>query len=159
PAALLVPYTRQLMAFALFTPDPTEVLMIGLGGGSMAKFAHRHLPGTRVTVVEIDAQVIAMREAFQIPADDARLRVVHDDGARYLTRLQGTVDAVLIDAFDAQGVSPSLCSEGFYREVRRCLAPQGTLMMNLHGDPTRHPMHVEQARAAFDGRVMLVPVT
>lgn len=159
PAALLVPYTRQMMSFLLFTPDPTEVLMIGLGGGSMAKFSHRHLAHTRVIVVEIDAQVIGLRNAFQIPADDARLQVVHDDGALYLQRLGGTVDTVLIDAFDAQGVSPTLSTAAFYQEVRRCLTPQGTMIMNLHGDPTRHPAHVKQAQAAFDGRVMLVPVT
>src|SRR5690606_32241495 len=105
----------------------------------------------RVTAVEIDAQVIAMRDVFQVPADDARLQVVHDDGARYMQRLGGTVDTVLIDAFDAQGVSPSLCSDAFYGEVRRCLSPQGTMIMNLHGDPARHPLHVAQARKAFDG--------
>ena len=34
-------YTRKMMAFLLFVPDPGHVLMVGLGGGSLAKFCHR----------------------------------------------------------------------------------------------------------------------
>src|SRR5687768_5676420 len=44
PHALIAAYTRKMMAFLLFRPAPRHVLMIGLGGGSLAKFCYRHLP-------------------------------------------------------------------------------------------------------------------
>ena len=37
PDELALDYTRTMMAFLLFQPLPREVLMIGLGGGSMAR--------------------------------------------------------------------------------------------------------------------------
>ena len=43
PFALALDYTRCMMAFLLFHPEPREALMIGLGGGSLAKFFHRRL--------------------------------------------------------------------------------------------------------------------
>ena len=52
----------------------TSCLMIGLGGGSLAKFCHHYLPETRITVVEINPHVIAMRRHFQVPDDDAHWR-------------------------------------------------------------------------------------
>jgi spermidine synthase len=52
--------------------------------GSLAKFCYRHLPHTRITVVESESRVIALRNAFYIPNDDHRFRIVHDEGARYL---------------------------------------------------------------------------
>jgi hypothetical protein len=58
PAALVNEYTRKMMAFLLFCPNPRHVVMIGLGGGSLVKFCRRHLPGTLLTIVEIDATVI-----------------------------------------------------------------------------------------------------
>src|SRR5690349_9611761 len=61
PEALIAPYTRKMMAFLLFLPAPRHVLMIGLGGGSLAKFCYRHLPRTRISVVEVNADVIALR--------------------------------------------------------------------------------------------------
>ncbi len=84
PHALIALYTRKMMAFLLFLPAPRQVLMIGLGGGSLAKFCHRHLPCSRISVVEISAEVIALRDQFMVPADDERFEIIHDDGARFI---------------------------------------------------------------------------
>src|SRR5688572_14911651 len=74
PDALISLYTRKMMAFLLFNPSPRHIVMIGLGGGSLAKFCHRHLPRSQITAVEIDADVIALREEFCIPKDGERFR-------------------------------------------------------------------------------------
>jgi spermidine synthase len=44
PFALQLPYTKTMMGFLLTNPNPRHILMIGLGGGSMVKFCHEHLP-------------------------------------------------------------------------------------------------------------------
>src|SRR5690606_15673673 len=80
PYALEFEYTRLMMGFLLFDPDPAHMLMIGLGGGSLPKFCHRYLPQTSIDVVEIDPDVIALRDAFHVPPDDARFRVIAADG-------------------------------------------------------------------------------
>jgi hypothetical protein len=36
PDALICQYTRKMMAFLLFNPNPKHIIMIGLGGGSVA---------------------------------------------------------------------------------------------------------------------------
>ncbi|MCK7473843.1 MAG: hypothetical protein MZV49_10665 [Rhodopseudomonas palustris] len=97
--------------------------MIGLGGGSIAKFCHHHLPRTRFTAVEVDAEVIALRQEFAIPDDDERFEVVHDDGANFLSRTALRPDVVLVDAFDEIGVAPSLASLEFHLSVSRVLQP------------------------------------
>lgn len=51
---LVIPYTRVIMSFLLLEPSPRHVAMIGLGGGSLAKYCYRHLPGTGITAVEIN---------------------------------------------------------------------------------------------------------
>src|SRR5258705_7908858 len=67
PFALALDYTRCMMAFLLFHPAPREALMIGLGGGSLAKFFHRRLRPTRVRVVELDERVVrAARTQFAL---------------------------------------------------------------------------------------------
>lgn len=159
PDALVTAYTRKMMAFLLFMPDPRHVLMIGLGGGSLAKFCYRRLPRARISVVEINADVIALRGLFAIPADDERFQVIHDDGAAFLAKARATPDVILIDAFDELGVAPSLASSDFYRRASESLTAEGVLVMNLSGDVNRYPIHIEYLRAAFDGAVLLLPVT
>ena len=59
PYALALDYTRCMMAFLLFHPEPREALMIGLGGGSLAKFFFRKFKQTSIRVVELDPRVVA----------------------------------------------------------------------------------------------------
>lgn len=158
PYALVSAYTRKMMAFLLFLPEPRHVLMIGLGGGSLAKFCHRHLPQTRISVVEISAQVISLREHFSIPPDDERFEIIHDDGAAHLASVPLSLDVILIDAFDELGVAPSLASPDFYHRASQSLAPDGVLVVNLSGQKTRYPLHIQSLHEAFDGAVVLVPV-
>src|SRR3954471_4468627 len=157
PDALIAQYTRKMMAFLLFNPNPKHIVMIGLGGGSLAKFCYRHLPRTRITVVEINEDVIALREEFCIPRDDERFTVVHDDGARYVERLAEPMDVLLIDAFDAEGIALSLAKSDFYACAARQLNEKGMLVMNFWGPCDRYVENLAQARAAFGDSLLLVP--
>jgi spermidine synthase len=159
PDALICQYTRKMMAFLLFNPDPKHIVMIGLGGGSLAKFCYRHLPRSKITVVEINEDVIALRGEFCIPKDDDRFRIVHADGARYVERLDEKVDVLLIDAFDADGIALSLANSEFYSSAARQLTDNGVLVMNFWGPCERYVDNLTQARAAFGDSLLLVPVS
>ncbi|MEO8062308.1 MAG: spermidine synthase-like protein [Pseudomonadota bacterium] len=159
PDALISQYTRKMMAFLLFNPNPRHIVMIGLGGGSLAKFCYRHLPRSQITVVEISADVIALREEFCIPGDCERFRVVHDDGARYVERLDEKIDVLLIDAFDADGIALSLAKSDLYACAARQLTENGMLIMNFWGPCERFVENLLPARAAFGDSLLLVPVS
>ncbi len=158
PVALDFAYTRKMMAFLLFVPAPRSVLLLGLGGGSLAKFCHRHLPGTRLVAVEVDPHVLAFREQFLVPPDDARFRVVRADAAGYVAQCEETHDVVLLDAFDQHGVAPSLCTREFYEDVRGCLERRGVLVANLVGDKAERMAHLGMIRRVFGDNLLLLPV-
>jgi spermidine synthase len=159
PDALIAQYTRKMMAFLLFNPNPRHIVMIGLGGGSLAKFCYRNLPRSRITVVEINPDVIALRGEFCIPEDDERLRVIHDDGARVVERRDEPMAVLLIDAFDADGIALSLAKSDFYASAARQLTDNGILIMNFWGPCERYVNNLLHARAAFGDSLLLVPVS
>src|SRR5439155_18893550 len=73
PDRIELDYVRAMMAFLLFHPDPRDVLLVGLGAGSMARFIHQHMQRTRVAVVELDPGVVSVaRRYFRFPEEDAR---------------------------------------------------------------------------------------
>ena len=158
PDALVSAYTRKMMAFLLFNPNPKKIVMVGLGGGSLAKFCYRNLPRTRISVVEIDDRVIALREEFHVPANDHRFRIVCDDGARYIAHSSEHIDVVVVDAFDTDGLAPTLADTDFYERAARRLSSNGMLVMNFSGVPERYVLHIKRIRAAFGGITLLVPV-
>jgi spermidine synthase len=152
PFALDFAYTRKMMAFLLFVPDPGHVLMVGLGGGSLAKFCYRYLPQARLTVVEVNPDVIAMRGAFNIPEDE-RLAIVQADAADYLPKGEGDTDVLLLDGFDAKGVAPGFLDRGFYRAARQRLRPGGLLAANFAGPRKYWSKHLGLLNETFEGRV------
>ncbi len=158
PFALDLAYTQEMMAFLLFNGQPRRILLIGLGGGSIAKYCYRHLPAARVTAVESDPDVIALRDEFLIPRDDFRFSVIRADGAAYLAELRRKVDALLVDAFDREGIPTSLANLEFYENARRCLSANGVFVMNLAGGKTTQPAHLNWIQEVFGEGVFAVPV-
>lgn len=161
PCALVNEYTRKMMAFLLFNPAPRDVVMIGLGGGSLVKFVRRHVPGARMTVVEIDANVIALREQFLIPPDDDGLRVVHADGADYVGRLAraGEVtDVLLVDAYDRTGIARSIANREFLQDARSVVGRDGVCVINLAEYESNVERMLEMVREVFGGPVFSVRV-
>ena len=53
PEYLVLTYTRAMMSCLLFKPTPCKVLLIGLGGGSLAKFLLHHIPNCTIDAVEL----------------------------------------------------------------------------------------------------------
>jgi spermidine synthase len=154
PNRLVVDYTRTMLAALRHVPAPRTVGMVGLGGGSQVKFLHRHLPTASLEVFEIDPAVLALRETFRIPPDDARLRVVLADAAVELPRRRAAYDLLLVDGYDPQGIPPALSTPGFYRACRAALREGGAVAVNLYD--TEHARHVAHLRAAFGERQVVV---
>ena len=156
PDNLVLGYTQSMMGFLLFNPEPAAIGMIGLGGGSLAKFCYRHVPSASITVAEIDPHVIALREQFRIPADDARLLIHCMDGANLVQDVHNRFDVLLIDGFDRDGQPPQLCSQHFYEDCRRALAPNGIMVVNLLGDVTETAILIDRINNAFEGIIMVI---
>jgi spermidine synthase len=158
PVRLALAYTRKMMAFLLFNRTPQRILLLGLGGGSLAKFCYANLPAASLTAVEVNRDVIALRDQFGIPADDHRFRVVNDDGAAYITALTKCEDVILADACDRAGMAAELNSVEFYRKARRRLSAGGVFVTNLCGDNVSVSAHLSKLRDAFDDELLSLQV-
>jgi len=153
PDHLVLGYARAMMCFTLFKPRPRHILMVGLGGGSLTKFCYRHLPDARITVLELRADVIALRHQFMIPPDDARLQIIHADAADYLQRIPASVDVLLVDGFDEAGLPPALCSPRFYADCRRALRDDGVLVANIFAYDARYDSVLRRLGLTFNDRI------
>lgn len=156
PYALALDYTRCMMAFLLFHPEPREALMIGLGGGSLAKFFHRQLRRTAVRVIELDARVVAAaREHFHVPPDGGRFRIEIGDGADAL--YPECCDTLVIDAFEDELHVPRLASSEFYDGAFLALREPGAMVVNFMNDDPKFDLTLQRLERAFGGAVIVLP--
>lgn len=158
PNDLELSYTRSMMAFLLFQSVQRSVLMVGLGGGSVAKFVRYHMPEVRVRVLEIDPQVVAIaRQCFLVPPDDARFEVIIGDGAEYMTREDVRADVIMVDGYDAESHVEALATRQFYTDCRARLAPGGVLVVNLWGGDREFNDVLKRIEDAFPDGTLCLP--
>jgi spermidine synthase len=153
PHFLALAYTRTMMAFEMFVPGPREIGLIGLGGGSIAKWCYRHHPNAQLTIIEINPHVIAVRDAFQIPQDDQRFRILCEDGAAFVAETATRFDVLLVDCFTEKYPPRELCSQEFYDNCNRALDEAGLLVVNLC--VKNHRRILSRIRKSFGGQVLL----
>jgi len=156
PDQLVFSYTRAMMSFLLFEPSPKRIAMIGLGGGSLAKYCYRYLPQAEIAVVEINPDVIALRNEFAIPADDARFKVLLGDGAVFVKESSDLFDVLMVDGFDTTGLPDELCSQQFYDECFASLADNGIMVVNLWSNDGLHGALASRIATSFAERIVMV---
>jgi spermidine synthase len=159
PFDIVHPHDRALMAFLLFKQQPNDVLSLGLGGGAVPKFIHRHLPAIRTRVVEIDADVISIaRTHFHVPEDDHRLQVLLGDAAQYLADHPDSTAVLLADLFDGMGMPSNLYSQRFFDDCFAALNADGVALVHLWSLDEVFPVYLEAMSKSFSGNILRMPV-
>jgi spermidine synthase len=151
PVELVLSYTRAMMGFLLFAPEPASVTMIGLGGGSLPKFIRHHMPAARVVVVEKNQRVIAAaRSHFEVPDDDQSFSVVLGRGEQWITENPESCDVLMVDGYDGRRQAGELATEDFYAHARRALTRDGVLVVNLWSSDRQFDVYLQRIERVFD---------
>ena len=158
PNDLELSYTRSMMGFLLFNEKPKSVLMIGLGGGSLAKFIYHRMPWTTIRIIELRERVLTVaRRHFDVPANDERFEVIIGDGAEFASRPRVCADLVLVDGYDGESHVEALASLEFYRNCRDRLNQGGMLVVNLWGSDRQFHETLKRIEAAFPDGTLCLP--
>jgi len=155
PSLLLFNYTRAMMLGAVLAPDPRRALVLGLGGGSLARALHRHFPRCRITAVEQRAAVLEVaRQWFALP-DDHRLGVHVGDAQGFLAERRPSAELIFADLYDGEGMDAQQMASEFFALCRQSLSPGGVAVFNLwSGRYFRDQAIKESLDAVFDGQVL-----
>ena len=155
PEELILPYTQTMMGFLLFRPKPRRIAMVGLGGGSLAKYCYSKLRDASILVTEISSEVIALRDEFYVPRDDERFQVICADGADFVRDAPLPFDVLLVDGFDRNGQSAQLCSQRFYDDCYRRLLPEGLMVVNLGAQDPCLAQFIARIRRSFGSALVV----
>jgi spermidine synthase len=157
---LVLPYTVAMMAALLFVEAPESVLMLGLGGASQLRFLRHHVAPAGITVIESNADVIAIaRRYFALPAAGAGLRVVNADARAGIPTDDPAADLILLDLFTAGGMPNWLREPALHQRCRQRLSAQGVLAANLWVDSDDELLQVmDGVQTAFEQRTLVLDV-
>ena len=133
PTSLELLYSRFTSLGLVLRPDAAKALIIGLGGGSMAKKYHQEFPEIEIDSIEIDPDVVEVARKFFHFQEDSCQRVHGGDGREFLARADDRFDLILLDAYYADNMPFHLVTREFFHTARRKMTPEGVLVINLIG--------------------------
>lgn len=152
PKRMVFTYTRMMMSALLIEPKPANVLIAGLGGGTLPTALHDLLPEARIDTVEIDPAVVAAARKFFDFSTSDRLAVHVRDARVFVKRAAGDpvrYDLVMLDAFGGDYIPEHLMTREFLDEVRAIMTDGGVLAANTFATSRLYDHESETYRAAF----------
>ena len=122
------PYVHVLDVTRYLFPEPGNLLLIGLGGGSVAKAFARQ--DWRIDSVEINRMVteLAYRD-FGLEASETK--IFHMDGRRYLRTTDERYDVIIVDAFGSSSIPFHLVTREAFALMAAQLKPGGVVAINV----------------------------
>lgn len=154
PLYLFLPYSQMMVSSLALVSEPKRGLILGHGGGSLAKWLARHWPSLELDIVEFDPVVVRMAEEYFDYRPPANHHVFVKDGRAFLNATDHTYDVMWIDAFARDMIPFHLTTEEFYSLVRTHLNQEGIVAVNLassgkEGDLARAAAVVQTMKQAF----------
>jgi spermidine synthase len=152
---LPVNYTQSMGAGLAYATGLDDAAAIGLGGGGIAWYQHKSLPGLRTTAIELDPEVVRLAGQYFKVRAEPNFDIATDDGRVYLTHSDQRFDIILIDAYRGPFVPFHLLTTEFYKLVAAHLKPGGVAVQNVEPTTMLFDSAVATIRQAFAHLVFL----
>jgi spermidine synthase len=162
PEYLGFAYTKVAFAGLALVENPRRMLVVGVGGGTMPMFLHKHYPEAAIDAVDIDPDVVQVARDYFGFREDARLKAHVGDGRAFIENAREPYDVIFLDAFGTRNVPPHLTTVEFMRAVKRAAGSRAIVVWNIWGRGA-NPLYDAMVRTyleVFEGVYMLdVPGT
>ena len=107
-----------------------DILVLGMGTGTFAKYCSEYFPGCSIAGVEIDEKIADLsRKYFELPQS---VPVVVGDGRSYLAASDKKYNVILVDAYQDITIPFQMSSVEFFTEVKKHLKPDGVMVVNMN---------------------------
>lgn len=131
PVTLFLPYSQLMVASLALVSEPKRGLILGHGGGSLAKWLAVRWPELELDVVEFDPVVVRMAEEYFEYHAPPQHHVYVRDARAFLQSSPHRYDVIWVDAFARHMIPFHLTTTEFFSELRTHLASDGVLALNL----------------------------
>ncbi len=146
-------YLEAMFSGLLFCDQPKDILVIGLGGGTLSRMYAHYFDQATVTSVELDQTVYDLARKHFLFQDGARTPVVVRDGRVYVKRTlkedKPRFDMIMLDAYRGGFIPFHLTTKEFLIECQKLLKPSGLIVCNLRTDIDTYDYQRRTMKAVF----------
>lgn len=104
-----------------------NVLLLGLGGGTIVKLLNKNLPDAKITALEIDPIMIDFAAKYFEIKNSKNLKIINDDAFNWFAKNKQQYDLIIIDLFKGKQFPEDLYSPKFLNKLKN---QTGTIIIN-----------------------------
>ena len=132
PHQLRMKNLQFLMGLLLFMDAPKNVLLLGVGGGSLIQFMRHYFPDTHITGIEYDEKLLQfVQKHLLLPQPDDFLSYEISDARDYIAHCNQQFDLIIVDIFDGDQTPDWLLQNDTSKRLKRLLSKRGAVGYNL----------------------------
>lgn len=109
------------------------VLILGLGGGTVAKLISRSFPQAQITGIEIDPLMINLGKKYFALNKIKGLKIINKDALRAVSNLPkigGNYCLIIVDLYLGASFPSRAETKDFLDELKQLVSPQGRIVFN-----------------------------
>ena len=131
PTSSHLEYARNILLGLVFTLNPKNILMLGLGGGSIPMMLTNFNKLLSIDIVEIDPEIADVAKKYFHFKTSQRIRLFIKDAFAFTKDSKKRYDIIIMDAYLGNDLPQPLSTVEFFKETDRCLLDTGILIVNL----------------------------
>ena len=145
PTYLALPYSQVMMGHLPLVEKPKRGLILGHGGGSLAKWLAQAWPDLELDVVEMDPSVVMAAEKFFEYQSPDNHHVYVQDARTFLGTTPFQYDIIWVDVFARHLIPFHVVTQEFFAELRAHLTDKGVVAINLASSDAQTDVRRAQA--------------
>ncbi|WP_038180310.1 spermidine synthase [Vibrio rhizosphaerae] len=149
---LVYSYSQMVMGGLLLNPQPTRILLIGLGGASIPNVLTQLYPDAEMDIVELDPGVVKVARDYFHFKETPHTSVAVADGRVFVKRAllrKKKYDFIILDAFTGDYIPEHLMTREYLQEVQRLMTEDGVLVANTWSSSRLYAHESETYRQVF----------
>ena len=131
PIPLYLPYSQLMVAALALPSEPKRALILGHGGGSIAKWLAQYWPELELDIVEVDPSVVRAAERYFGYQEAERHHVIVKDARLFLRNTTTQYDVIWVDVFARHMIPFHLTTKEFFGELLAHTGSDGVVTVNL----------------------------
>ena len=139
PQNLFLLYTQTMFNGFLYKDEVEDMLLVGLGGGSMVHFKNHYFPKINLDVVEIDEEILKICKAHFFYKENPKTKIIIADAFQYMKTGSKKYDIIMMDAFlkpseetDSSGIAKKFKETEFHKNLKSKLKKDGIIVFNIN---------------------------
>lgn len=149
---LVFSYTQKMAELVEGAPRKDSILILGGGAFTLPQYLAEKYPGSKVDVVEIDPQLVAIARRYFGYKNPPNVSVISQDARIFLNGNNKKYDVILVDVYSDTLIPFSLSTAEYGYRLRQAVNEDGLVAANIIGsknqacDNLLQALHTSYAR-------------